>query len=216
MAGIPALWDRVNLGKWAVPACHTPAATAAMLSTPSLTYDPYDRQFRGQVQRTTYFDTPAFDLRQARKDGQRYCVLRIRCYEGADGEFYVLSAKTEDAKYRVEIEEDHAEQVLAGAADILNMVQEHLPGNVLARLGALVEGQPLRPVVCVSYRRYAVEDETNRLTLDVEVEADNGRCLHYGVLEFKSADRQADVPFSLEALPLRPVKFSKFLWATRC
>ena len=48
-----------------------------------------------------------------------------------------------------------------------------------------------------------------------EVEADNGRCLHYGVLEFKSSDRSADVPSSVEALPLRPVKLSKFLWATK-
>ena len=39
--------------------------------------------------------------------------------------------------------------------------------------------------------------------------------LPYGVLEFKSDDPEAPVPASVGELTLRPVKLSKFLWATR-
>jgi hypothetical protein len=46
------------------------------------------------------------------------------------------------------------------------------------------------------------------------VRTDTGKCLPYAVLEHKSADAEASTPGSLLALPLRPVKLSKFLWAT--
>jgi hypothetical protein len=43
---------------------------------------------------------------------------------------------------------------------------------------------------------------------------DGGKRLHYGVLEWKSTDDGAEVPAPVAALNLRPLKLSKFLWAT--
>jgi hypothetical protein len=90
----------------------------------------------------------------------------------------------------------------------------HLPPELQARLLALTGGQPLEPWVTVCCRRYGVEDDQGRMTLDVDVSTDTGRCLPFHVLEFKAVDPDEPVPGALQALALRPVKLSKFLWAT--
>jgi hypothetical protein len=59
-----------------------------------------------------------------------------------------------------------------------------------------------------------VEDDQDRLTLDCWVYTDRYKHLAYGVLEYKSTDRQAAPPGRLTRLRLRPLKLSKFLWAT--
>ena len=89
-----------------------------------------------------------------------------------------------------------------------------LPVDLQARLLQLAGEQPLVPVVCVSCRRYAVEDEQDRYTLDVDVTTDLGKRLSYGVLEFKSVAPKAP-PGRFHGLGLRPIKLSKFLWATK-
>jgi hypothetical protein len=70
------------------------------------------------------------------------------------------------------------------------------------------------PVVTVFCRRYAVEDDQDRLTLDCCVYTDRHKHLTYGVLEYKSTNRKAAPPGRLTRLGLRPLKLSKFLWAT--
>jgi hypothetical protein len=67
----------------------------------------------------------------------------------------------------------------------------------------------------VCCRRYAVEDKQDRLTLDVDVATDTGKALPTGVLEFKSTVAAAGPPPALSSLGLRPIKLSKFLWATQ-
>jgi inorganic triphosphatase YgiF len=210
---IPNTWNRVNLGKWAVPMAQLPMVAAGMLATPSLVFDPYDRQFRGQQQRTTYFDTPSLDLLKNRQDSDQYLTLRVRCYEGQDGETYVLSVKTENLKWRQEIEESLADSLITATSDIAPLVIDLIPSEALTRLITLTSGQPLRPVLCIEYRRYAIEDSESRLTLDVGICADNGKHLHCGILEWKSVNEDADLPTNLQAMPLRPIKLSKFLWA---
>jgi hypothetical protein len=52
------------------------------------------------------------------------------------------------------------------------------------------------------------------LTLDLHVYTDTGKLLPSGVLEFKSTQPDAEPPQPLAAPGLRPVKRSRFLWAT--
>src|SRR5262249_16828382 len=123
-----------------------------------------------------------------------------------------LSAKTESQKFRVEIEPDVAHGLQSGAAP-LRQFASLLPADLQARLLQLVEDEPLLPVVSIGCRRYAVENASDRYTLDVDVHTHLGKRLPHGILEFKST--QADPPpGSLQALGLRPIKLSKFLWAT--
>ena len=68
-------------------------------------------------------------------------------------------------------------------------------------------------VAWVECHRYAVEDEQDRVTLDTQVRTDTGKTLPRAVLEFKST-RPDKPPDALTALHLRPIKLSKFLWAT--
>jgi hypothetical protein len=179
----------------------------------SLPAEVYDPGFCGQELETTYFDTPGFDLRRARRRGRKYLTLRIRCYQPAGGqEFYALSAKTETQKFRVALDSVDAEKILADAAP--DAWPRNLPADLLARLRELAVGQPIRPVVTVCGCRYAVEDDTDRLTLDVGVGTDTGKCLPGAVLEFKSRQDGAQPPSELAALGLRPIKLSKFLWST--
>ena len=70
------------------------------------------------------------------------------------------------------------------------------------------------PVVAIHARRYAVEDDIDRFTLDVDVVTDTGKYLPVGVLEFKSQLAGAQPPPGLTTLNLRPIKLSKFLWST--
>lgn len=207
MNPLPAQDLRSNLGTWAVPPTLTPAVARVLLDT--LPREPYDPEFRGQELETTYFDTRDFALRKARRHGDKYLTLRLRCYQ--PGDLYAISAKTEDRKIRLEIERWRAEAILSGAVELL---VELLPVDLVARLLDLVGDATLVPVATVSTRRYAVEDKTDRLTLDVEVRTDTGKVLHADVLEFKSTRAAAAPPAGLMGLPLRPVKISKFLWAT--
>ena len=104
-----------------------------------------------------------------------------------------------------------ASAILGGATQLL---VELLPGDLVARLLDLAGDQALMPVATVCTRRYAVEDKTDRLTLDVDVRTDTGKSLYADVLEFKSTQPDAEPPQPLAVLGLRPIKLSKFLWAT--
>jgi hypothetical protein len=61
--------------------------------------------------------------------------------------------------------------------------------------------------------RDAIEDNEDRFTLDVDVQTDLGKSLPFAVLEFKSNEFKP-LPAALLAIGLKPVKISKFLWAT--
>jgi hypothetical protein len=209
MPSLPAQDLRSNLGTWAVPIAGVPATALAL--TRSLSPEVYDPTFAGQDLRTTYLDTAEFDLRRARLKGSRYLTLRVRCYQPSDT--YALSVKTEEAKFRLAIEPQTAEALLGDAVN--DVLPGLLPAELLARLLDLSAGRPLTPVATVCFRRYAVEDEIDRLTLDVGVAADTGPTLPIHVLEFKSRLPGALPPSPLAALYLRPIKLSKFLWATR-
>src|SRR5262249_10200883 len=158
-----------------VPPCLTPAVSRVLLET--LPREPYDPEFRGQELETTYFDTRDFDLRKARRRGDKYLTLRLRRYQ--PDELYAVSVKTENQKFRMEIDRWKAEVILGGGTETL---VELLPGDLIARLIALVGSETLIPVATVRTRRYAVEDETDRLTLDVDVRTDTGKLLHADVL----------------------------------
>jgi hypothetical protein len=207
---LPLTSLRFNLATRAVPVGRLPAVAGALLD--ALPREAFDPAFQGQALATTYFDTAEFDLRKARARGAKYLTLRLRCYGTGDDrpEVYALSAKTEDSKWRVEVEPEAAHFLLTTPADLVPF----LPGDLAARLLELAGGRPLLPVVTVRCRRYAVEDDRDRLTLDADVTTDTGKCLPYGVLEFKSTARRAAPPGLLASPQLRPLKISKFLWAT--
>jgi hypothetical protein len=211
MKPLPATNLRTNIGTWAVPISQLPAVAHFLHDVlPNEVYDPH---FHGQHLETTYFDAPSLALRKARRKGQRYLTLRIRCYQPHDGEeLYALSAKTESEKWRQEISSAVADDILAGNRP--NWTAELLPARIAARLDELTEGEPVCGAVMVCCRRYAVEDSTDRYTLDVEVRTDTGKGFPYAVLEQKSLDAQATPPAALRALQLRPLKLSKFLWST--
>lgn len=207
MHPLPTSDLRTNVGTWAVPDELLPTVVTAM--TAELPREDYDPGFLGQRLETTYFDTRHLALRKARKQGRKYVTLRLRRYEQETGTAtYALSAKTEDQKWRQEIKPLDAEDLLNGTQGIWPM----LPGNLVARLANLVGDEGLVPVVCVSCRRFAVENRQHRLTLDVGVRTDTARRLSVAVLEQKSTDEDATPILSR---PLRPIKLSKFLWATR-
>jgi hypothetical protein len=213
---------RHGLGTWAVPPCLLPALGAIMPTlAPAESYDPL---FLGQYLETTYFDTPHFALRAARKKGERYITLRIRCYSLSyapssarqdNEEAYALSAKTESEKFRAEVSPEHAEAALQGGAALEMMLGNHLPPNLLSRILELQGDDQFLPAVTVCTRRYAVESAKERYTLDTDVRTDTGHCLDYAVLEYKSADEEAIPDRALSRLGLRRVRLSKFLWATR-
>src|SRR6516162_5052773 len=93
---------RSNICSWAVPGDRVPAVACRLLYlAPAEVFDP---TFQGQGLETTYFDTHRLDLRKARRKGDRYLTLRLRCYRTAGGdEVYAISAKTEGRKWRQEI-----------------------------------------------------------------------------------------------------------------
>jgi hypothetical protein len=211
MSPLPTAELRQNLATWAVPIARVPATAAALLDT--LPVEAFDPDFRGQCLDTTYFDTPGFALRKARRRGKRYLTLRLRCYrpDGAAPTFAV-SAKTEDTKVRCEIDAATAARWLTGiSADEAGRV---LPPDLFARLLDLAGDDPLVPVTCVRARRYAVEDDEDRFTLDVDVATDAGKRLSFAVLEFKSNRPDHAVADAVARLALKPLKISKFLWAT--
>jgi hypothetical protein len=210
MRPLPGTDLRTNLGTWAVPAARAPAVARVLLDT--LPPEAFDPAFRGQALATSYFDTAGLALRKARRTGSRYLTLRIRCYPAPGGEVYAVSAKTGEQKWRAEIAAEVAGAMLDGPSGSLEWA-EILPPELYARLLGLAGDEPLRPVVTVHCHRYAVEDRSDRLTLDLGVATDTGKCLPYGVLEFKSANPGAAPP-DLGTL-VRPIKISKFLWATQ-
>ena len=215
---LPAQDLRSNLGTWAVTSGLLPAVAHQM--SQALPPESFDPDFRGQDLETTYFDTHDFTLRKARRGGDKYLTLRIRCYRsplapggrgaGGEGEVYTLSAKTEREKFRQVIAGDLAEDLLRnGIAPAL--WSSLMPAHLVARLLDLAGQMPLLPVVTLCFRRYAVEDRIHRLTLDVEVQTNTGKRLPYHVLEYKSTRTDADFPLTVS---LPPIKLSKFLWAT--
>jgi hypothetical protein len=210
MPPLPAQDLRSNVASWAVPTALLPAVAYCL---PHLgATEAFDPTFRGQGLKTTYFDTPQLALRKARRQGAYYLTLRLRCYEGGDNypEVYALSAKTETQKWRLEVAPDLAHAV----GQRPELLASQLPADLQARYLELVGDAPLAIVVCVSCRRYAVENAQDRFTLDVDVSTDTGKRLPFGVLEYKTTDPDATPPGSLQALPIRPLKLSKFLWAT--
>jgi hypothetical protein len=213
MQPLPAHDLRSNLGTWAVGPTDAVAVAAALLE--ALPREGFDPDFRGQELETTYFDTAGFDLRRARRRGDRYLTLRIRCYQAAgQEERYALSVKTESEKFRLELAPGQADDLLRAGLGPGPAFAGLLPAHLLARLDELAGAGRLLPVVTVRARRYAVEDAQDRLTLDAGVTTDTGKCLPCGVLEFKSTDAGASPPGRLPTLGLRPIKLSKFLWAT--
>jgi hypothetical protein len=178
----------------------------------SLPPEAFDPDFRGQKLETTYFDTAALTLRKARRRGEQYLTLRLRCYDAPGvSTTYALSAKTESEKWRHEIPAETAELLLQTPG--LDVWRSVLPGHLQARLASLVGDDMLRPVVCVRSHRYAAENVQDRLTLDVDVRTDTGKRLSAAVLEFKSTEEDAPPPGGLAVARLRPIKLSKFLWA---
>jgi hypothetical protein len=207
MKPLPAANLRTNIGTWAVPANLLPAVTAAMLD--ALPRELYDPDFQGQELETIYLDTSDLVLRRARRQGERYLTLRLRCYARPEQEdLYALSAKTEREKWREELSPTEADEVRRYPDAIANF----LPANLLARLDQLCQGAPLQQVAVVCCRRYAVENDRDRLTLDIGIHTRAGRHMEPSILEFKSGG--TNVPAVLGNVPLFPVKLSKFLWAT--
>jgi hypothetical protein len=202
---IPTEDLRSNLGTWAVSERELPAVAHALLR--ALPVEPFDADFRGQELETTYLDTPGLRLRRARAKKDRYLTLRIRRYPGPS---FALSAKTEIEKFRTELETEAALRLLGGFRP--EALTGLLPPDLVARVYELAGDAELVPVVCVGCRRYAVENAEDRFTLDVGVRTDTGKRLEMNVLEFKSTNVDQDVtpPFG----GLRPIKISKFLWAT--
>jgi hypothetical protein len=211
MPPLPAAELRQNLATWAVPLARLPATAAALLN--ALPAEAFDPDFRGQRLDTTYFDTPGFVLRKARQRRKRYLTLRLRRYrpDGAAPTF-ALSAKTEDTKIRSEIDTATAARWLSGVTT--DEAGRFLPPDLFARLLDLAGDEPLAPVTCVRAWRYAVEDDEDRLTLDADVNTDADKRLPFAVLEFKSNRPDAAIPETIARLALKPLKISKFLWAT--
>jgi hypothetical protein len=208
MTPLPTKDLRSNIATWSVPTHHLPAVTKLM--TGLLPTEKFDTDFEGQHLHTTYFDTTHFDLYKARVKKDQYLTLRIRHYKPTDT--YALSAKTEDQKFRIEIDGPTAELIIRfglhypGAYDLL-------PPDLQARAAAIVADPALVPVVQVGFHRYAVEDKVNRLTLDVCVHTDKGKTLTTNVLEQKSTTKDQQPYPDFAAVGLRPMKLSKFCWA---
>jgi hypothetical protein len=130
---------------------------------------------------------------------------------GSEGGAYAISAKTESQKFRREIDGDQAESLLQTGI-VPSVLVGILTPDLIARIADLSEGECLEPVVTLCFRRYAVEDNQHRLTLDTDIKSDTGREYASHVLEQKSTNKESS---PLISLPLRPIKLSKFLWATQ-
>jgi hypothetical protein len=211
MQPLPSGGLRSNRGTWAVPTCCLPAVARTLLQ--ALPPESFDPGFLGQDLRTYYFDTPRLALRKARLAGNRYLTVRLRRYHASSTNAFALSAKTEDEKWRQEVDAASADLLQAGSG-VTTVLARLLPAHLQARLLELTADVPLVVAACVLARRYAVEDGRDRLTLDVEVATDTGKRLPFAVLEFKSTETAGAPPAALASLPLRPIKLSKFLWAT--
>jgi hypothetical protein len=205
---LPSL--RNNIATFAVPVEQIPAVVAVIRQ--SFSAEDYDAAFAGQELQTTYFDTRGLALRRHRLKRDKYITLRVRCYRAEAGDSYALSAKTEQEKFRMEIDGATAD-LLTGRDNIGPAFARLLPLHLFARLLEIAGEEGVGPVVRVGCRRYACEDERDRLTLDVGIRTDTGKRLSYAVCEFKSTRADEPVPPALTRLPIRPMKLSKFLWA---
>lgn len=214
MPPLPTADTRTNFGTWTVPDVQLPAVASFLHDVlPNEAYDPH---FRGQRLETTYFDTRDFELRKNRRVHEQYLTLRLRCYAPPGGAAsYAVSAKTEVEKFRAEVAPALADALLAAGADVAGLLVQVLPANLQARLLDVSHEKPVLPVAAVCCRRYAVEDDEDRYTLDVGVHTDTGKRLPAAILEYKSNQVQPPPPpASLLQIGLRPLKLSKFLWAT--
>jgi hypothetical protein len=209
---LPAPDLRTNRGTWAVPVEMSPAVGNAM--TELLPAEKYDPAFNGQRLETTYLDTLGFRLRKARQLRSRYMTLRVRCYQPRPPaiEAYALSAKTEEQKFRLEISADDAHAITGGDFEVL---AAKLPPDLFARLLEFTAGNDVLAVAAVRCLRYSVQDDQDRFTLDCQVNTDSGKVLPYGVLEYKTTSANRLPPDRIINLGLRPLKISKFLWATQ-
>jgi hypothetical protein len=208
---------RTNLATWTVPPWAVPAVSRQMLD--ALPPEVYDPDFLGQYYQTTYFDSASRALRKARLAGKDYLTLRLRAYSpatGAGGRYpppsFTVSAKTTDTKFRSDIKAAVAAALLV--EPVTDLWAQLLPPDLFGRLLALVGDAPLTAIVTVCCTRYAVEDDNLRLTLDTNIGTDTGKCLPFGVLEFKALAGKPQPPGRLPTPGLRPLKLSKFLWAT--
>jgi hypothetical protein len=201
---------RTNIATWSVMPELTPAVARRMFTMMPL--ESYDPAFAGQQLETTYLDNRTFDLRKARKRGERYLTVRVRHYLPTDT--YAFSAKTESGKFRVALAADEAKCIIRFGCKAYSL--KFLPPDLLARLLDLTqEREELRPVTTIRFQRYAVENMNERLTLDIGIETDTGKCFPCEVLEQKGENPE-DAPYPIFfSLGLRPIKLSKFLWATR-
>lgn len=219
MANLPATDLRQNVLTLAVPQARLPMVGFGMRSL--LPAEDFDPGFVGQYLQTTYFDTQAGDLRQARKKKKKYLTLRIRCYAPVQRpgsnyqEFtYALSLKTEDGKFRTTLNSGTAEYMIQQGVSDSSDLAGKVPGAFLARYLDLVGDQPLIPVVTVCFVRYAVESTTDRLTLDTGIATSTGKCFPTNVLEVKTTSRPYEPLPAVTEWALSPIKLSKFLWAT--
>jgi hypothetical protein len=209
MNPLPADDLRTNLATWSVLPELAPAVASRMLK--SLPVESYDPGFVGQILETTYFDSRQFELRKARKSGKHYVTLRVRHYTPTDA--YAFSAKTEAGKFRIALPADEARNMIQSG--FKPYMLKFLPADLMARIFELLQGDNVWPVATVRFRRYAVESNFYRLTLDIGIETDTGKCFPSEVLEQKAGDPDTE-PFTVfDLLGLRPIKLSKFLWATR-
>jgi hypothetical protein len=206
MDTVPAADLRTNIGTWAVPDRAIPDLACRMTAT--LKREAFDPDFRGQELTTVYFDTRNLDLQRARLRKSQYAVVRIRCYK--PGGTYALSLKTQSEKFRVEIASAVAETFLTAGMDPA-LWQEYFPAHLYARLVDLTGLLAIFPTAVIHFTRYAVEDEVDRLTLDIGIRSHVGKVFPCaGVLEFKSTN-PASVPELVDGL--QPIRLSKFLWA---
>jgi hypothetical protein len=209
MTPLPTGDVRTNLGSWAVSTYQLPAVANKLHDW--LKNEPYDPNFLGQGITTTYFDTRKGKLRQTRVSKDKYLTLRVRCYQAPElPEAYALSAKTESEKFRMEITGEDALAFQKGQA----RWGDFLPGNLYARLLDISQEEEILPKIQVTCKRFAVEDNVRRFTLDVDVRTDLGKVLPFSVLEYKGAPTDTTPP-NFPALGLRPIKLSKFVWSTR-
>lgn len=207
MISLPAEDLRQNRATWAVPTQMLPAVASAMIA--SLPPESFDPQFQGQQLLTTYFDTPSFKLRKARRRDKRYLTLRVRYYQPSDN--IAFSAKTEDVKFRTMLSNDKIPSLLSNTATFCAKL---LPGDLRARLYDLIGNEPLVTAALIDARRYSREDAVDRFTLDTGVLTDTGKRLPAGILEFKSTLPCREPPDDPVFGKLRLIKLSKFLWAT--
>jgi hypothetical protein len=209
MPEVPAHDLRSNAGTWAIPNCRLPAVARVMLAL--LPGEPFDPLFKGQDICTYYFDTLDFDLRKARLDKKKYCTVRLRTY---NEESFAISLKTEDQKYRKPLPGAQAKYLMPGMRDPA-VELDFLPGDLLARVLDLAGGKPLYQIVEVKFTRFATEDATNRLTLDIDIRTNTGKQFPVnGILENKTTDPRRQPMDEILGLGYAPVKLSKFLWST--